>query len=167
MKESIGGISLTMIVIVLILLFAGIMSLTINRSNAIAVKERIMRIIEEYDGFDMSATARYETECVSDSAGGDELCDILETINTYSYRQVGKCPEEGDVVGYQRDGSMVNSDDFAAFCIIRTKAGREGNELMRSERYYYKVIMFYGIDIPVIKQVLNFKATGETKMLSE
>ena len=171
MKESVGGISLTMIVIVLILLFAGIMSLTISRSNAIAVKDRIMRIIEEYDGFNMKAEAKYETEC----KGDDALCDILETINTYSYRQTGICPEGDNVVGYQRDGSMVNSNSAAAFCIIRTKAGKNqagylaGDKpvYIDSDKYYYKVIMFYGIDIPVIKAILNFKATGETKMLND
>ena len=164
MKESVGGISLTMIVIVLILLFAGIMSLTISRSNAIAVKDRIMRIIEEYDGFNMNATiTSYDTEC----DGDDALCDILETINNYSYRQTGICPDGKNVVGYQRDGTMVNSGSQAAFCIIKTKAGRDRAGYIDSDRYYYKLIMFYGIDVPVIKTILNFKATGETKMLND
>lgn len=163
MKESVGGISLTMIVIVLILLFAGIMSLTISRSNAIAIKDRVMRIIEEYDGFNMNAQARYETDC----DGDDALCDILESINTYSYRQTGICPDGDNVVGYQRDGSMVNSGSPAAFCIIKTLSGRDTSGYTNNDRYYYKVIMFYGIDIPVIKTILNFRATGETKMLNE
>ena len=156
MKESIGGISLTMIVIVLILLFAGIMSLTISRSNAIAVKDKLVRIIEEYEGFDMNASAKYETEC----NGDDALCDMLETINDYSYRQMGKCPE--GAIGYERDGSPVLSTSKAAFCIIRTRAGNE-----KMNKYYYEVIMFYGIDMPVLNSFLNFKATGETKMLSK
>lgn len=166
MKESVGGISLTMIVIVLILLFAGIMSLTISRSNAIAIKDRVMRIIEEYDGFNMKARIKsYDTEC----DGDDALCDILESINSYSYRQTGICPDGDNVVGYQRDGSVVNSGSPAAFCIIKTMAGRDtsGYRDSNNNRYYYKVIMFYGIDIPVIKTILNFRATGETKMLNE
>ena len=165
MKESIGGISLTMIVIVLILLFAGIMSLTISRSNAIAVKDRIIRIIEEYDGFEMNGPeVTYDTEC---SGNNDALCDILDTINNYSYRQTGKCPDGEEVVGFQRNGAKVySSDDKAAFCIVRTTAGRDGAGYRQNDKYYYKVIMFYGIDIPVIKQILNFKATGETKMLN-
>ena len=159
MRESIGGISLTMIVIVLILLFAGIMSMTINKSNAIGVKDRIMRIIEEYDGFnvDNPLTTTYETECV----GEDEICDILETINTYSYRQTGKCPEGSNVIGFKRNGNRVNSNEEAAFCIIKTSAGRDD-----VQKYYYKVVMFYGIDLPVLREILNFKAIGETKMLN-
>ena len=41
MREGIGGIQLFLIVVILILVFAGIMSLTINHSNAFAVKETV------------------------------------------------------------------------------------------------------------------------------
>ena len=164
MKESVGGISLTMIVITLILLFAGIMSLTISRSNAIAVKDRVMRIVEEWDGFDMDEGSRDRTRLNTDCSGDETLCDILETINSYSYRQTGVCPEVdagSQVLGFQRNGAVVSSGGVASFCIIRTPAG-----LDESGKYYYKIVMFYGIDIPVIKTLLNFKATGETKMLN-
>ena len=164
MKESVGGISLTMIVILLILLFAGIMSLTINRSNAIAVKDRVMRIVEEWDGFDMVKASRDETRFLTTCSGDKTLCDILETINSYSYRQTGVCPDvdsKSEVLGFRRDGSVSRSGETSSFCIIKTPAGTE-----LSGKYYYKIIMFYGIDIPVIKTILNFKATGETKMLN-
>lgn len=164
MKESVGGISLTMIVITLILLFAGIISLTISRSNAIAVKDRVMRIVEEWDGFDMVAASRDKTRFLITCSGDETLCDILETINSYSYRQTGICPEvdaKSTVIGFRRDGSVVSGKDDAAFCIIKTPAGLDD-----TGKYYYKIVMFYGIDIPVIKTLLNFKATGETKMLN-
>ncbi len=157
MKESIGGISLTMIVIVLILLFAGIMSLTISRSNAIAVKDKLVRTIEDADGFDLSKYVFTKPDC--ENATDATLCDMIDIINDYSYRQTGVCPDGAE--GFQRDGSRTMSGSQSAFCIIRTEAGRSD-----VKRYYYKVIMFYGIDIPVIKSVLNFKATGETKMLN-
>jgi hypothetical protein len=156
MKESVGGISLTMIVITLILLFGGIMSLTISRSNAIAVKDKIVRIIEDADGFNTLVTSLEKPDCDNNSS---TLCEIVNTINDYSYRQSGKCPD--DSVGFQRDGRVAYSNKEAAFCIIKTKSGREN-----VDRYYYKVIMFYGIDMPVLRSVLNFKATGETKMLN-
>ena len=166
MKESVGGISLTMIVITLILLFAGIMSMTISRSNAIAVKDKVMRIVEEYDGFDINTDAKYEEEC----EGDDALCDILETLNSYSYRQTGTCPsydnnntgQKIEVAGFKRNGSQTSGND-AAFCIVKTPVGTSNSD---RQLYYYKIIMFYGIDIPVIKTVLNFTATGETKMLN-
>ena len=47
MKEAIGGVSLFQIVIVFLLLFTGVMCLTINHSKAFGVKDEIINIIQE------------------------------------------------------------------------------------------------------------------------
>ena len=46
MREAIGGISIFQIVILFILLFTGVMCLTINHSKAFGVKDEIITIIE-------------------------------------------------------------------------------------------------------------------------
>ena len=46
MKEAIGGVSLFQIVILFLLLFTGVMCLTINHSKAFGVKDEIINIIE-------------------------------------------------------------------------------------------------------------------------
>ena len=55
MKEGIGGIQLFLIVVVLILIFAGIMSYTLNQSNAFAIKDQLVSILESAGGLDLSA----------------------------------------------------------------------------------------------------------------
>ena len=55
MREGIGGIQLFLIVVVMVLIFAGVMSLTLNQANAFAVKDQIVSIIETAGGFDTSA----------------------------------------------------------------------------------------------------------------
>ena len=46
MKEAIGGVSLFQIVILFLLLFTGVMCLTINHSKAFGVKDEIINILE-------------------------------------------------------------------------------------------------------------------------
>lgn len=154
MQESIGGISLTVIVITLVLLFAGIITLTINRSNAIAVKSQIVDIIEDSGGFDMNSSASFTDDCYI-NRGDEALCDILKQLTASSYRQTGKC-DDGEV-GYNRDGSISTSNEKVNFCIKQIAAGES--------MYYYKVTVFYSVDLPVIKQIFNLKSTGQTKLL--
>lgn len=158
MQESIGGVSLTIIVIAMVLLFAGIITLTINRSNAIAVKSQIVDKIENNYGFDMSSEADYSTtDC--DIINGDEvLCDILKQLDYNSYRQSGTCEDDGEVVGYQRDGKISLTN--ANFCIKKININKDS-----VNRYYYEVTVFYSIDLPVIKQLFKFKSMGQTKIL--
>ena len=76
MKESIGGTQLFAIVISLILLFAGITALTVNRSNAFTVKDQLVAIIEKAGGFDMTS------EIVVGATGNNEtLQQIVDSLS--------------------------------------------------------------------------------------
>lgn len=160
MKESIGGTQLFIIVVALVLLFSGIMALTINRSNAFAVKDQIVTLIEKHGKFDMNT-----------QYNGDEsslLGEILENLKHNSYRQTGKCPTPGDgqynmqVTAYNRDGSIATSNNRASFCIVRIDGNSpEGTVPV----VYYEVVVFYNLDLPVIKSLFNFKLKGQTKAL--
>lgn len=160
MKESIGGTQLFIIVITLVLLFSGIMALTINRSNSFTTKDRIINIIEKHGGFDMNA----------ELINGNEdavLSEIVDSLQEIAYRQTGKCPEadfDDDfmVSAYQRNGSKSVGNNDSSFCIVRYNGtNKEGT----AKVYYYKVIVFYHLDLPVVKNIFNFKTSGETKAL--
>lgn len=161
MKESIGGTQIFIIVITLVLLFTGIMAFTINRSNAFSVKDQLVSILERAGGFDMAS------EIVNNRLTGDEaLEEIVESLSHNSYRQTGKCPEttgsDYQVSAYQRNGQKIVGNNDASFCIVRLNGqSPEGTP----EKYYYQIIVFYTLDLPVIKEIFNFKAVGETKAL--
>lgn len=162
MKESIGGTQIFIIVFTLIILFAGIMAFTINYSNAFAVKDQLVSLVETAGGFDLT------TEIVEGSINNDETLEkIVETLDHNSYRQKGKCPEskpsEGyTVAGYQRNGAKTLGNNEDSFCIVKIDAkSPEGTP----PRYYYQIIVFYRLDLPIIKALLGFKAIGETKIL--
>ncbi len=162
MKESIGGTQLFIVVIALILIFTAIMAFTINHSNAFAVKDQVVSIIEEAGGFDMTA------EIVEGSGLREDetLRKIVDSLTEHSYRQVGKCPEFDsshiEVVGYQRNGSKVYRDDKASFCIVKIPNASDNGAVTK---YYYQIVVFYSLDIPIVNELFNFKAVGETKPL--
>ncbi len=165
MRESVGGLSLFQIVIAFILLFTAIMCLTINHSKAFAVKDEIVSIIEE---------------SAIDSAGNlsDKTIEtIMERLAEIGYQATGHCEE-----GWQ--GYSPNNNDTmnnAFFCLKKVNV----YDQMRSDAdkhctlnscivvgdddypymYYYKVRLFYKLDIPIVDR-MDFNVTSSTKLLT-
>lgn len=158
MKESIGSTQIFMIVVFMIFIFSGIMSLTMNRSNSYAIKDEIVSIIERNGGLDLSA------DIGSASRDGLVIGEIVEAINHMSYRQTGNCPvlshTEGTVQGYDRRGQKTSGQ--AAFCITKLNGTKDNGT---TNSYYYQVIVFYKLDLPILRNVFIFKSIGETKLL--
>ncbi|MBE6155910.1 MAG: hypothetical protein E7164_04055 [Firmicutes bacterium] len=160
MKESIGGTQIFIIVIMMVILFSGIMAFTINRSNAFAVKDQLVSIIERAGTFDMNSQI-----VGGDSTGSPALEEIVDALAHNSYRQTGTCPSESTgkkVTAYQRNGAQTLGNNDAAFCIVKI----DGNSPDGSPPIsYYQIIVFYKLDLPVINELFVFKAIGQTKAL--
>lgn len=170
MKEALGGISIFQIVILFILLFTGIMCLTINQSKAYGVKDEIINIIQNVD------IAKY-SEYASYKLNSDTTSKIAEHLQNAGYRTTGDCPSS-EWIGYDRNGTEVKKD--AAYCIkvnnvsdayhsdIKDKCAG-GKCKPTSDDYpsmvYYDIVLFYQLDIPILKQIMNFKVYGSTKVL--
>ncbi|MFI3260884.1 MAG: hypothetical protein R3Y13_04140 [bacterium] len=162
MKESYGGMLLFNIVILFILLFTGIMCLTINRTNAYQVKDMIITIIEDYNGIDLNNTAE-------STATNEALDEIVAAVTSAAYRTVGTCPD--GYTSLDRGGSI--SSNASSICLKRVNVDFTEN-LVDNYTYaagekdkgcYYSTIVFYKLDIPVINQIFSFKIMGETKMI--
>lgn len=163
MKEAIGGVSLFQIVIVFLLIFTGVMCLTINHSKAFGVKDEIINILEtnNINSYELSMST---------------VNDIIAHLNEVGYRITGDCPSNW--TGYDRNGTKVSNN--ASFCIKATnvsdayhkniqdickKAGCNPTSEDFPEMMYYDVILFYQLDVPVLKEVMNFKLYGSTKTI--
>ncbi len=159
MKESIGAVFLFQIAIAFLLLFTGIMSLTINHSKAFGVKGSIITSIEYNEGIDLR-NATLPT-------------DLIDAMTEESYRTTGKCPEdEDDVVyfGFDREGRKNSYEP--SICIAKITFSNDLN--MPSGSYipseiqkgcYFKAIVFYKLDFPVLKEVFKFSLYGETRVM--
>ena len=164
MRESISVTTIFQIVILFILLFTAIMCLTINNSNAFGVKDEIVNIIEMNNGDYLS----------DDNYSLSE--EIVESISAASYRTTGIC-EEG-YSGFERNGQPVGNGERASVCIKEVNV-TEGIDKYLSDELgsntvaqgefvngsYFQIILFYQLDLPVIRQVYNFQTKGETRII--
>ena len=164
MREAIGGTWLFQIVIFFVLLFAGFMCLTINQSKAFNVKDRIIQTIQSYNGIDL------ESECQDDGKG--PLCEIKSYLIDSAYRTTGDCNSisENDgysYVGFSKEGTKAQKN--AAFCVAKIDSGGIGayddfaSELPSVA--YYRVVVFYQLDLPIFHDLFNFKIRGDTKTI--
>jgi len=161
MREAIGGTFLFQIVIVFIMLFTGFMCLTINRSKAYSVKDQIVKTIQSYNGIDL--TSSYSEDKV------DAFYDIVDYIKFSSYRNTGVVPEDDNYSCYNREGKPVSKNPV--FCIaakhIDQEACPEGAECFSElpDMIYYRVVVFYQLDLPIFHDFFNFRVVGDTKVL--
>lgn len=170
MKESISLTTIFQIVILFILLFAGIMALTINNSNAFGVKDEIANIIQYNEG-----------NIIENNSGNYVLSeDVVDTIAQTSYRTTGKCETDSGYIGFDLDGKQSKSDR-SIICVKCVNVSEEFDDYFSKElgvsagqgylkgetlpSYYYEVVVFYQLDLPVIKSAFNVKTKAETKLM--
>lgn len=148
MKEAVGGVFLFNIVIFFILVFTGIMCLTINSSKAYKVKDEIITIIEENNGVNMTSLDQGKSNVT--------LSEVVDVLTNNSYRATSDCPE--GYTEYDRDGELDSNEP--SFCLKSTIVDTsEGNDC------YFSVVLFYKLDIPFLDKIFTFEVKGETKTL--
>lgn len=144
MRESIGGTWLFTIVIVFIVLFTSFLALSINYSKAFKVKNGIVNIVEKNEG--LSAKAK------------EEIKDYLSSVGYVVY---SSCPSYTHVSnlesakGFERSATNLSRYKY---CIARV-IDNNGN----IQKNYYKVTVFFRVDLPIFGEIFTFPITGETK----
>ncbi|HOZ89223.1 MAG TPA: hypothetical protein PK737_03230 [Bacilli bacterium] len=144
MREAIGSTWIYMIAIALVILFSGYLALSINYSRAFKVKNEIVNIIERNKGMNSSAQE-----------------EIKEYIVRVGYRTTGECEAKATVSGYS---SATNSTtDDAMYCVEKVRAHEATQEFPPA--YYFKVTVFFQLDIPIISSIFNFDVSGDSKII--
>lgn len=168
MREAIGGNFLFQIVIMFLLLFTGVMCITINHSKAFGVKDKIINIIESNS---LSYAENYQLN-------EEVIGEITDYITESGYRTTNECPS--DYVGYRRDGSETTgrdaslcvkavtvsdsySTDVGNKCYDRSKCAYLYDDL--PSMVYYDILLFYQIDAPILDDVFNLNVKGSTKII--
>lgn len=147
MKESFGALSITTIFVTLIILFSGYLCISVNQTKAYNVKNELINIIQRHNGVDSST-----------------LQEIAGHLNDVGYRSVGKCSEE-DGIGYTVSGSK--SQTSANYCIKCVNINANLNDPYNQfpNATYYKVKVFFSLDLPMVNDVFKFYLKGTTKTL--
>lgn len=168
MREAIGGTWIFQIVIFFILLFTGYMCLSINQSKAFNVKDKMLQAIERNNGFDIS------TDINGDNKALEEIVTYLQDK---AYRTTGTCPNDvkdsdnqivGHYLGFSREGKFDSANP--AFCIaeINTGSKENTNQVVQElpSMKYFKIAVFYQLDLPIFHDLFRFSLRGDTKIMS-
>lgn len=175
MREAVGSALLLNIVLVFIGIVSMILVGSIAYSKAYKVKNRIINIIEKYDG-----------ECFNDDSSKTSLGKCYEEIED-ELKKMGYssnirsnldnvCPKDmssnvANVLKIERVYPALNFNYGHKYCVYRYTIcdliSKEGTKVVCSangnKTHYYKVYSFMHFDIPVIGQFLEFKVSGETR----
>lgn len=168
MRDSIGGVYLFNIVILFIILFTGIMCMTVNRTKAYSVKDAMIQAIELNSGV--------ETTAFSGEASGI-MVDIGEIASNFAYRETGDCnrnSDEKNYIGFDRTGKQDSNSSNTSICVRKVIVNKSEDVFaLYDEDYYlsgeapsgcyYSVKLFYSLGIPILKEVFSFSVQGETK----
>ncbi len=151
MREAIGGSWMLGIVVVFIMLFTAYLAVSINYTKAFKVKNRIINLIEENEGFSTNTSAGNggmagvsDDELKRSSKTEDKIYAYLKEVG-YATTQIqdNQCPS-----GFsKRDGG---------YCVRRVCDGNGS---------YYKVRTFIKFEIPIFWKTFTIPVSGETKTL--
>lgn len=158
MKEAIGGSWLFTLVIVLIALFTTFVCISTNYSRTYNVKDSIISIIEAKKGVNERTI----------EAINDELKSV-------GYASSGTCPSDGGCwYGFSRNIDN-NVSSYAAgvnYCIrvfpvtLQRDDGVSSGAIGHPASSYYGVMVFFQLDLPVIREVFHLRIEGETSIIN-
>lgn len=140
MKAATGNAMLMNIIIVFLVIVMALLVTSISYTKAFRIKNRIVDIIEYYDGnFDDAGTKTNITN------------EINNSLSSVGYRLNGsnKCKEIDN-----KQAISLNSS--YQVCIYEYDNSTRGK--------YYKVIAYMYFDVPVVGGILNIPVSGETKV---
>lgn len=152
MREAIGGTWLFGIVITFIVFFASFLAVSINYSKAFNVKNNVVDILGKYEGNNPCARKK-----------------IASYLKTEGYLVPGSCPKKDkdnpyDYVGYNLDGTEVKSGK-AYYCISKDSTDNVKVSDKVLDKQFYRVVVFFKIDLPMFGDLTTFKIKGETESI--
>lgn len=141
MKAATGNATLMNIIIIFLVVVLGMLVASITYTKAFRVKNRIIDIIEQYDG----DFANHKDEIKG---------KITETLSRSGHGLKGN-----NVCKQLKDGTTVYEEgkDYY-YCIYKYPTQRG---------YYYKVVSYMSVDVMGLGSPVNIPVYGETKVFYE
>lgn len=170
MREAIGSSLFLNIVLVIIGVISAVLISSIAYSKAFKAKNKIISVIEEYDG-----------KCNFDGYGSDDCTKKIEDVlvdmgyssnisgdyeNLCPKNQNGTNNEESAIIDVKRfyngDGHIYCVYKYTLCNYTRVTGNRKCSE-DSNVNVYYKVKTFMHFDLPIVDSFLQFPVSGETK----
>lgn len=132
MRESVGSASLFTIVIVLLLLFTGYFCVSINYTSAYKVSDSIINTITKDEGLNLE--------------------HITEVLALSKYSSSGQCGEDWTPIKIGHN-EIDHTDNVGSYCVKKVHVANNDEGI--PDIYYYRVKLFYRIEVPILS-ILNF-----------
>ena len=149
MREAFGGTWILGFVVLFIVLFSGYLAVSVNYTKAFKVKNRIISIIEENEGYTSSNYSNMDTESIS----------TLQNSNS----------TEDKIYAFLRDIGYATTEVSSSRCTNNDSEYKTGGYCLAtietSQGTYYRVTSFIKLEIPIVWFNITIPITGETRVL--
>ena len=183
MKAGISNIWLLGMIATFIFLFSCYVIISVNYTKSFKMKNEILTIIEKSKGMTGLGTTSAGQTCHSKFGFGDVTCKVpaFQTINIYlrgnAYTAMGYCPKDSDDELYDdRWYGVLSLDDntyeravegtkyYYCFAKYQYRLAGDPNAPLSNtlSSTYYKVRLFYKMELPVLSEWLSIRVDGET-----
>lgn len=158
MRESIGGSWLLGFVVLFIVLFSSYLAISINYSKAFKVKNKIINIIEQSEGFTPYAGGLNLNSVSTEELKNDESTEaaVVIALKEMGYYTTTIFPCNDKQSDPNQSDPNQKESSAGGYCLKKIH-GREGN--------YYKITTFIKFDLPLINLSIKIPITGETKSI--
>ena len=158
MRESIGGTWLTGIVVTFLALFAGFLTYSISYTKAFRVKDNIVQIIEENEGYTFAASSKdnYIENVMNASLddlekNGSAEAEIFALIKKVGYNFA---------TNIACDSSAIPGTEQYGYCVEKYCTNTAN-----IDKVYYKITTYIALNIPVVNVTVRIPISGETNTL--
>ncbi len=151
MREAIGSAFIVNLILIFIGVISALLIGSISYSKAYKIKDRIIYVIEKYDGFSDAAQTEIDKQIISIgyklNDGNSRNCENLFR------RRYGSNYNAANLV----HGAALGTNQYN-YCVYK-------NHYESSPGSYYTVVTFMTFDIPLIGGLLQFPVSGETSLI--
>ena len=184
MRDALGGVVNIQMILVFIAVISGYLAFSVSYTKAVHVKDFIINKLEEYEGYDDINTNIAGKTGVIRTAVSDYMNKIGYS-GSGSTKSVNDSTCEGIIENLGAGGADVHpklvsdpgiSGDYIICRYDGAKKTVYNNETAtyeqdKANRYYYVVVTYISIDIPVINQIMSnlryFEISGKTKLIED
>lgn len=160
MNESIGGSGLFYILIIIVSALLLLMLGFLSFSKAFKVKNNIINVIHENEVIDESVFSQIESDLLSVGYSSNKIKNCNETR---VYQRGQNKLAEGKLKSFVTE---ISSDDVTAstyktnfdYCVYKYT--------MNDGSYYYSVVTYVHMNIPLINEAMHLPVSGETKIFN-
>ncbi len=149
MRQSIGSTWILGLVIGFMLIFVSFLSLSLNYSKVFRIKNEALSMIEKYEGVkegETGAVALINNYLVQNNYTTMHYCDVGE----YGSKNLAVASLE----------LVSDTRTLYYYCIAKVSTKIDGNRLPNRSKYQVK--FFFKFNLPIIGNLLTYRATGET-----